>query len=181
MNIHSVDEKTWLTKLDRITQLAEQDNTVVFNNLGHILDVEMLQVIYRELDGSKAIGIDGVTKEKYGKKLGQNLTCLLQRIRRGTYKPQAARIVEIPKEDGSTRPLAISCFEDKLVQTAVNKIPKFVVVFIPYISIVRANFYQPLLLFFLAFCLKRPLYLSEILSSYPSNKLYITCPLLSML
>jgi len=34
--------------------------------------------------------------------------------------PQASRIVEIPNEDGSTRPLAISCFEDKLVQLAVS-------------------------------------------------------------
>jgi group II intron reverse transcriptase/maturase len=41
---------------------------------------------------------------------------------RGQYQPQPARIVEIPKEDGSTRPLAISCFEDKLVQLAVSKI-----------------------------------------------------------
>lgn len=31
-------------------------------------------------------------------------------------------MVEIPKEDGSTRPLAISCFEDKIVQLAVSKI-----------------------------------------------------------
>lgn len=34
----------------------------------------------------------------------------------------AAWITEIPKEDGSTRPLAISCFEDKLVQIAVSTI-----------------------------------------------------------
>jgi len=122
VSIHSLDAKTWLTKLARITQLAEQDNTMVFNNLGHIIDVEMLRIIYLELDGKKAKGIDGVTKKKYGKRLDKNLTAVLQQIRRGTYKPQAARIVEIPKEDGSTRPLAIACLEDKLVQTAVNKI-----------------------------------------------------------
>jgi len=44
------------------------------------------------------------------------------RIRRNAYKPKASRLVEIPKEDGSTRPLAISCFEDKLVQLAVSQI-----------------------------------------------------------
>jgi RNA-directed DNA polymerase len=47
---------------------------------------------------------------------------LLARIRRNAYKPQASRLVEIPKEDGSTRPLAISCLEDKIVQHAVSKI-----------------------------------------------------------
>ena len=70
----------------------------------------------------QATGIDGVTKEAYGKKLGDNLQDLLARIRRHAYKPRASRLVEIPKEDGSTRPLAISCFEDKIVQLAVTKI-----------------------------------------------------------
>ena len=36
----------------------------------------------------------------------------LQRIRRGTYRPQPAKWIEIPKEDGSKRPLAIACLED---------------------------------------------------------------------
>jgi retron-type reverse transcriptase len=116
------DENTWLMKLDRIAKLAVSDKMVVFNNLAHVLNVDMLRDIYQELDGRKAIGIDGVTKEKYGKDLEENLSAVLLRIRRGTYKPKASRIVEIPKEDGSTRPLAISCFEDKLVQSAVNKI-----------------------------------------------------------
>ena len=82
----------------------------------------MLSECYRELEGKKAIGIDGMTKATYGKSLEENLQDLLGRIRRGGYKPQAARIVEIPKEDGSSRPLAISCFEDKIVQLAVAKI-----------------------------------------------------------
>jgi group II intron reverse transcriptase/maturase len=77
---------------------------------------------YQELDGKKAIGIDGVTKEAYGRKLEDNLQDLLARIRKHAYKPQASRLVEIPKEDGSTRPLAISCFEDKIVQLAVSKL-----------------------------------------------------------
>ena len=47
------------------------------------------------------------------------------RIRTGGYKPQSVRMVEIPKEDGSTRPLAISCFEDKLVQHAVTEFGRF--------------------------------------------------------
>lgn len=121
MFIHR-DENTWLMKLDRIAKLAVSDKTVVFNNLAHVLNVEMLREIYQELDGRKAIGVDGITKEEYGKNLDENLRSVWLRILRGIYKPKASRIVEIPKEDGSTRPLAISCFEDKLVQSAVNKI-----------------------------------------------------------
>jgi group II intron reverse transcriptase/maturase len=94
----------------------------VFNNIGYVVDLDLLRECYQELDGKKAIGIDGVTKETYGKKLEDNLQDLLGRVRRHAYKPQPSRIVEIPKEDGSTRPLAISCFEDKIIQLAVSKI-----------------------------------------------------------
>lgn len=77
---------------------------------------------YRALDGNKAIGIDKITKESYGENLEEKIKTLIKKIRRGTYRPQPSRITEIPKEDGSTRALAIACFEDKLVQSAVNKI-----------------------------------------------------------
>ena len=122
MSVHSVDGSTWSTKLLRIGELSARNKHLVFNNLGHIISIDWLRELYRRLDGSKAIGIDGVTTESYGTKLEENLTDLLKRIRRGQYAPKPARIVEIPKEDGSTRPLAISCFEDKLVQLAVSQI-----------------------------------------------------------
>ncbi|CDL86729.1 RNA-directed DNA polymerase (Reverse transcriptase) [Xenorhabdus cabanillasii JM26] len=68
------------------------------------------------------MGIDRMTKATYGEHLDDNINNLIMRIRRGTYHPKAARITEIPKEDGSKRPLAISCIEDKLVQVAVSDI-----------------------------------------------------------
>lgn len=122
MSVHSDDGKTWSTKLERISALAGSKPETVFNNLGHIISKEMLKELYQELKGQKAIGIDGITKEEYGKKLGENLDQLMLKIRRGTYKSKPAKIVEIPKEDGSTRPLAISCLEDKLVQLAVTTV-----------------------------------------------------------
>ncbi|WP_232488971.1 hypothetical protein [Orientia tsutsugamushi] len=70
----------------------------------------MLEEQYKELDSNKAIGIDGITKEDYGKKLKANLLSLLTRIRKGQYQAKPARITEIPKEDGGKRPLIISCF-----------------------------------------------------------------------
>ena len=110
------------TKLERIGKRAKFRRDTVFNNIGYAVDLDLLHESYRELEGSKAIGIDGVTKVLYGAKLEENLQDLLARIRRNAYKPQALRLVEIPKEDGSTRPLAISCFEDKIVQQVVLKI-----------------------------------------------------------
>ena len=132
MSVLSNDGPTWSTKLERIGELSGQNKDLVFNNLGHIISVDWLRELYRQIDGSKAVGIDRMTKEKYGVNLETNLQSLIKRIRRGQYQPQPARITEIPKEDGSTRPLAISCFEDKLVQLAV--------------SIILGKIYEPLFL-----------------------------------
>jgi group II intron reverse transcriptase/maturase len=122
MTVHSYDRKSWLTKLDRISELSAQSKDIVFNNIGHLIDIEMLKEQYLQLDGKKAVGIDKITKAMYGENLDENLKCLLKRIRRNTYQPKPARITEIPKEDGSTRPLAVSCLEDKLVQLSVSTI-----------------------------------------------------------
>src|SRR3990167_7647096 len=110
------------TKLERIGKRAAFVKDTVFNNIGCVIDLDMLRESYHELNGNKAIGIDGVTKAFYGKSLEENLQVLLAKIRRKAYKPQASRVVEIPKEDGSKRPLAISCFEDKIVQHSVAKV-----------------------------------------------------------
>jgi RNA-directed DNA polymerase len=122
MAVQTACGKQKTTKLECISKRATYRKDTVFNNIGYVVDLELLRESYQELDGKKAIGTDGVTKETYGKKLEVNLQDLLKRIRRCAYKPQASRIVEIPKEDGSTRPLAISCFEDKIVQLAVSKV-----------------------------------------------------------
>lgn len=74
------------------------------------------------MDGKKAVGIDGVTKEEYSAYLEENLEVLERRIKSKSYKPKPARKVEIPKEDGKTRPLSIYCYEDKLVQEALRRI-----------------------------------------------------------
>ncbi|BAG40695.1 reverse transcriptase [Orientia tsutsugamushi str. Ikeda] len=122
MAVHSIDRNTWLTKLERIKLLSSKNQDIKFNNLGHIIDLKMLEEQYKELDSKKAIGMDGITKEDYGKKLKANLLSLLTRIRKGQYQAKPARIVKIPKEDGGKRPLVISCFEDKIIESTVSKI-----------------------------------------------------------
>jgi RNA-directed DNA polymerase len=122
VTVHRKDGEQKTTKLERIGKAAELRKDIVFNNLGQAIDLDLLRECYRKLDGKKAIGIDEVSKEIYGRSLEENLQNLLGRIRRGAYKPKPSKLVEIPKEDGSTRPLAISCFEDKLVQMSVSDI-----------------------------------------------------------
>jgi retron-type reverse transcriptase len=68
------------------------------------------------------VGIDGVSKDEYGKKLEENLKDLINRLKSKSYRPKPAKRVEIPKDNGKTRPLSIYCYEDKLVQEAVKRL-----------------------------------------------------------
>lgn len=110
------------TKLARISQLSSENPDMVFTSIGHLINKEMLKDCHRKMDGDKAAGIDGVTKEEYGRNLEENLEQLVERLKKKSYKPQPARRVEIPKENGKTRPLSIYCYEDKLVQEALRRI-----------------------------------------------------------
>ena len=110
------------TKLERISKLSRENPDMVFTSVGHLINEEMLKSCHRDMDGKKAVGIDGVTKADYEENLEENLKDLVGRLKRKAYRPQPARRVEIPKENGKTRPLSIYCYEDKLVQEALRRI-----------------------------------------------------------
>ena len=110
------------TKLERISKLSRENPDMVFTSVGHLINEEMLRDCHRSMDGTKAVGIDGVTKADYEENLEENLKELVGRLKRKAYRPQPARRVEIPKENGKTRPLSIYCYEDKLVQEALRRI-----------------------------------------------------------
>jgi len=84
--------------------------------------VDSFQEAFKALDGTKAQGVDGISKSDYGKNLVENLSNLEQRIKKGTYRPQPKKEILIPKANGKTRPIAISCFEDKIVDWVISKI-----------------------------------------------------------
>ena len=110
------------TKLARISQLSKENPDMVFTSIGHLINKELLMECHKMMDGKKAVGIDGVTKEDYGRNLEENLDKLVGRLKQKSYKPQPARKVEIPKDNGKTRPLSIYCYEDKLVQEALKRV-----------------------------------------------------------
>jgi len=110
------------TKLTRIAELAKQRPRVKLQTLIHAIDEESLKAAHSVLSANKAVGVDAVTKEEYGEKLQENITDLLERMKRQAYKPQPAKRVYIPKVDGKKRPLGIPAYEDKLVQKALNEI-----------------------------------------------------------
>ena len=112
------------TKLKRIAWLSAQEPEKVFDQLMHLVNEGSLAACFHELDGKKAVGIDGIDKAHYGENLADNLKDLVARMKRMAYKPAPVRQVLIPKEGkpGATRPLGIGNFEDKLVQKMIQKI-----------------------------------------------------------
>jgi len=110
--------------LTRIGQLARKDEKARFTSIYHfVTDVDHLRASYEETEKDSAPGIDGVTKEEYGKGLEGNLKDLADRLGRLGYKPKPVRRVYIPKPGSQKkRPLGVPCFEDKVVQMAVARV-----------------------------------------------------------
>jgi RNA-directed DNA polymerase len=112
------------TKLNKIALLSKQDPRRSFESLMHHFNEESLKECFHELDGRKAVGVDGINKETYGKDLDQNILKLITHMKAMAYRPGPVREVLIPKEGkpGATRPLGISGFEDKIVQKMMQQI-----------------------------------------------------------
>ena len=106
------------TGIERIARLVRSQPATEITALMHHYTVDNLRACFESLDGNKALGVDGVTKAGYG----QNLRELHQKLLAMSYRPKAVRRVEIPKEDGTCRPLGISCLEDKIVQEMTRQI-----------------------------------------------------------
>jgi group II intron reverse transcriptase/maturase len=109
-------------RLLKVRERAKQDPEGCFFSLAHLIDEEALQRAYRSLRKDAAVGVDGITKEQYGQELEGNVRSLLERLKAMRYRHQPIRRVHIPKERGKTRPIGISCTEDKVVQAAVREV-----------------------------------------------------------
>jgi RNA-directed DNA polymerase len=111
------------TELTRIGEKARKEPETVFTSLyHHICDVDNLRACYDTLDAHKATGVDGVTKEEYGRRIDENLRDLAARLGRMGYRPQPKRRSYIPKVGSAKgRPLGISSLEDKIVEAAVKR------------------------------------------------------------
>jgi len=112
-----LETNSWL----RIS-LSAKDLQKKFNNLFCHITVVNLREAFHALNGSKANGIDGITKRDYARKLDENLADLVERLHKGTYRPLPKKRVFIPKANGKQRPIAISAFEDKLVEWLLAKL-----------------------------------------------------------
>ena len=116
---------TWISMSPQLRKVAERAKTEPdgqFHSLAHLLDESALYRAYYRLRENAAVGVEGITKEHYGQNRADNLQDLHQRLRTKRYRHQPIRRVHIPNDNGKTRPLGISAFEDKLVQDALREV-----------------------------------------------------------
>lgn len=107
-------------KLFLITGHARREPDFQFTSLAHLLNVEYLRDCYESLNRNRAVGIDNVSWEEYGRELDENLELLVSRLKRKKYKPIPARRVYIPKSKTEKRPLGISALENKIVERGIT-------------------------------------------------------------
>ena len=109
--------------LDRIRQAAREEQGLRFTTLWHhVYDIDRLRANFFALKRKGAPGVDGVTWERYGERLEENLRELSDRLKRGAYRAKPVRRAYIPKPDGRQRPLGVTALEDKLVQRVVAQV-----------------------------------------------------------
>ena len=110
------------TKLIQLSKVSKDSPSYKFGSLASLLNEEYLGTCYAKLPRKKALGIDGVSVEEYGESLEANLKGLVERMKSMSYRPQAVRTKEIPKDRGGTRTLGIPSTEDKIVQKGISSI-----------------------------------------------------------
>jgi RNA-directed DNA polymerase len=111
------------TGLRTVAERAKREPAARFNSLAHLIDEALLAGAFARLRNNAAVGVDGITKEEYGRDLQRNLRELHERLKTKRYRHQPIRRVHIPKEkSGQTRPIGISATEDKVVQSAVREV-----------------------------------------------------------
>jgi len=95
-----------------------------FSLIDKVTPESTLDAAFRQVAANRgAAGVDHVTVATYEGHRDDNLRRLSERLRDGTYRPQAIRRHSIPKPGSQeTRPLGIPTVQDRVVQTALRMV-----------------------------------------------------------
>jgi RNA-directed DNA polymerase len=131
MNIEEVQRRLW-EQSHAHKQLREDDRPMFPSNPNGCRIRKLFDLLHnpawigiacdRVLKRSrgKAAGVDGVRAYEFEQTRDSQLEKLRLELKRGTYRPQPLRRVEIPKANGKMRQLGIPCLRDKIVQEAIR-------------------------------------------------------------
>jgi group II intron reverse transcriptase/maturase len=91
--------------------------------LEQILSPTNLNRAYRQVVSNKgSSGIDGMNTDDLLSWLHAHKDELLSSLYSGTYRPNPVRRVEIPKDNGKTRPLGIPTVVDRFIQQSISQV-----------------------------------------------------------
>lgn len=83
----------------------------------------VLQAAWQRVRRNKgAAGIDRINIKRFESQVQRYLDELHTDLKTGRYQAQPVKRIEIPKEDGKTRPLGIPTVKDRVVQAAVKSV-----------------------------------------------------------
>ena len=110
-------------------QKISENNVIVTdfqkdNLMEKILLGDNLNIAYKKVKSNRgAGGVDGMSVDELLPYLRESQEQLIQKIKKGKYKPNPVRRVEIPKEEkGKVRKLGIPTVVDRLVQQAIAQV-----------------------------------------------------------
>jgi group II intron reverse transcriptase/maturase len=109
-------------ELLKVVERAKKDPEARMYSLARLIDPDALKRAFAGIRKDAAVGVDGVTKEQYGQRLEENIQQLHGRLKAGQWRHRPIRRVHIPKAPGKTRPIGLSCIEDKMVQGALTEV-----------------------------------------------------------
>ena len=91
--------------------------------LERILDRDNLIAAWKRVKQNRgAAGVDGMRISDFRDFLVEHWEMIRQKLMEGTYRPSPVRRVEIPKSDGTKRPLGIPTVLDRVIQQAIAQI-----------------------------------------------------------
>jgi RNA-directed DNA polymerase len=113
---------TMQTSLRGISNRAAKDKGHRFGGLYGLLDEDFLKRCFWQLKKNAAPGVDRVDFFEYQENLDGNISELVNRLKRQSYRAKLVRRHYIPKSNGKLRPLGIPVTGDKVLQFAATKI-----------------------------------------------------------
>jgi RNA-directed DNA polymerase len=89
----------------------------------YVIPKQLVWDAYQRVKANRgAAGVDGESLAAFEKDLKGNLYKVWNRMSSGSYFPPPVRLVEIPKDNGGTRPLGIPTVADRVAQTVVKMV-----------------------------------------------------------
>lgn len=92
-----------------------------FSLIDKVYRAETLKAAWQKVEtNGGAAGVDGQSVKRFAARAEMYLEELSTALKKGTYRPQPVRRVEIAKGGGKFRPLGIPVVKDRIVQTALK-------------------------------------------------------------